>query len=72
MNTTWELVERRIKAAMADRGETRISLAKKAQMDRHALARRIDDPAQFKLSEVDRVAKALGLRVSELVDEEAA
>lgn len=67
-----KLVERRIKAAMADRGETRISLARKSRMDRHALALRIDDPALFRLSEFERVAKALGLRVSELVDEEAA
>lgn len=72
MNTITELVERRVKAAMFDHGETRISLAKKAQMDRHALSRRIDDPTLFKLGELERVAKVLGLRVSELVDEEAA
>lgn len=72
MNTITELVERRVKAAMSDHGETKISLAKKAQMDRHALARRIDDPALFNLSELERVARVLGLRVSELVDEEAA
>lgn len=66
-----ELVERRVKAAMADHGETRSSLAKKVRMDRHALASRIDDPGRFNLAELDRVAKVLGLRVSELVDEGA-
>lgn len=69
MNTTTERVADRVKAAMADRGETRVSLARKARMDRHALARRIEDPDQFRLGELERVAKALGLRVSELVDE---
>lgn len=69
MNTTTELVATRVKAAMADQGETRSGLAKKARMDRHALARRIEDPDQFRLGELERVAKALGLRVSDLVDE---
>lgn len=72
MNTTTELVADRVKAAMAELGETRSSLAKKARMDRHALARRIEDPDQFRLGELERVANALGLRVSELVDERAA
>lgn len=69
MNTTTDLVSSRIKAAMAERGETRISLARKAQMDRHALAHRIDNADLFRLGELGRVADALGLRVSELVDE---
>lgn len=72
LTPTAEVAHRAISAEMDRQGITQVELADKAYIPRATLQRRLAGVSGFTVSELDRIAVALGVEVLTLVNGDAA